>query len=294
MEPWFIYTLLSVLFSGAYTFSQKVATERGYPSTLSNVFSAFVAALSAIFITTVFYDFSGNLKLGIIVASIPGILYMLVAFFRLNSHKYIDSAILFPLYKTFGPIFVLLIGVLVFGERFNFVEWIGIFLSILVPLMLLNKSEEVRQKNLWRGVLLVLLSAFLAAIAAAVNRAGMNIFANVQAFVVFVYIFSASSAVFMYVLDLKKSSKNAIQSTHKLLNIDVVILSIISGVSQFAGFIFMMLAFKAGGPLAIVYTVNSFYILIPIVLSIIIYKEHWNARKAFAIALSVAALWFLR
>ena len=55
----------------------------------------------------------------------------------------------------------------------------------------------------------------------------------------------------------------------------------------------MMLAF-VDGSLGVVYAIQSLYILIPIILSIVIYKEHWNVRKIFAIILSLAALAFLR
>ncbi len=36
------------------------------------------------------------------------------------------------------------------------------------------------------------------------------------------------------------------------------------------------------------------YILIPIVLSIYLYQEHWNARKVIAITLSIVALYLLK
>ncbi len=56
------------------------------------------------------------------------------------------------------------------------------------------------------------------------------------------------------------------------------------------GFFFTLLAFIYGGPLGIVYTINSLYILPPIILAIIFYGEHWNLRKAVAIILSLVAL----
>jgi uncharacterized membrane protein len=56
------------------------------------------------------------------------------------------------------------------------------------------------------------------------------------------------------------------------------------------GFFLTLLAFIYGGPLGIVYTINSLYILLPIILAIIFYGEHWNVRKAVAIILSVLAL----
>ena len=55
----------------------------------------------------------------------------------------------------------------------------------------------------------------------------------------------------------------------------------------------MLFAFSVGGTLAVVQTIHSMYILIPIVLAIIFYNEYWNLQKAAAIVLSVVSLAFL-
>jgi uncharacterized membrane protein len=55
---------------------------------------------------------------------------------------------------------------------------------------------------------------------------------------------------------------------------------------------FIFYAYGNGGTLGVVQTINSMYILIPIVLAIYFYKEHWNAQKMLAVVLSVVALAF--
>jgi len=57
-----------------------------------------------------------------------------------------------------------------------------------------------------------------------------------------------------------------------------------------ASLVFILYAYSVDGTLAIVQTIHSMYILIPIVLSIIFYNEHWNLQKAVAIILSVLSL----
>ncbi len=61
------------------------------------------------------------------------------------------------------------------------------------------------------------------------------------------------------------------------------------GVTQFTAFYLLLLAIN-GGDLSLVYSINAHYILIPIILSIWYYKEHWNTQKVIAIALSLVAL----
>jgi len=65
-------------------------------------------------------------------------------------------------------------------------------------------------------------------------------------------------------------------------------------VVQFASFTTFLYAFAFNGPLAVVYTIHSLYILIPIILSIIFFNEHWNTRKVIAIVASVAAILLMR
>jgi multidrug transporter EmrE-like cation transporter len=44
------------------------------------------------------------------------------------------------------------------------------------------------------------------------------------------------------------------------------------------------------GNLAVAFTINSFSILIPIILSIIFYKDHFDMKKGFVIALSIVSI----
>ena len=70
-------------------------------------------------------------------------------------------------------------------------------------------------------------------------------------------------------------------------------LGFLLGIFMFGFLIFTLLAFK-DGLVSIVFTVQSLYILIPIILSIIIYKEHINTQKIIAIILSIVAIVFFQ
>jgi uncharacterized membrane protein len=291
METWFIYAVASAIFAGLHTFTQKIAVERGYSSALVNAYSTAISATLALGVIMLFYNFNGSWKIGIALGVISGLMHMLGSVARMDSLKYIDTAIFFPLYKTAGPMFAVLLGLLIFGEAFTAREWLGIILGITVPLLLLHKSEDDRQKNLKFGLLLMLVSAMFTATSAGIAKYGVSVFETIFLFVAVSHIFGAISGWLVHVW--QKKSRMYHDAKHKPMDARVILLSTLSGITQFAGFSAMMFAFLDGS-LAVVYTINSFYILIPIVLSIIIYKEHWNMRKALAIALSIAALGFLR
>lgn len=206
--------------------------------------------------------------------------------------RYIDATIFLPLNKFVSPLVALLIGVVVFGELLNPTEWWGIVLGAMVPLLLISASETGRQKNIKKGLVLVVVSATLAAVNAAVNKSGADMFTSVLLFAATAQAFGAVAGSVIY-LYRKKDVANAIAETH-YTDPKLLVLSAFSGVIQAISFGSFMLAFAFGGALAIVYTIHSLYILIPITLAIIFYREHWNARKITAIALSILAVVLMR
>jgi len=60
-----------------------------------------------------------------------------------------------------------------------------------------------------------------------------------------------------------------------------------------ASLLCVLYAYGHGGDLGIVQTIHSLYIVIPILLSVLIYQEHINWNKALAVILSIVALIFL-
>jgi len=286
METWFIYALASAVFAGVHIFSQKVAVERGHSSIINNTGNVLMSAAIAITVVLVFFNFNGDWKYGLLLGLVTGVMHIIGSIFRMDSLKYIDTAIFFPLYKTVGPIFTLILGIIFFSESFSFTEWVGILFGMAVPILLLSRGEKNRQSNLFFGLILMLLSALFTAVAAGISKYAVDVFESIFVFMAVSQTFGAITGVTRYFLSGKKKEAT-------IINKEVIFFSLMGGVLQFLSFSSLLLAFKDGG-LAIIYTVNSFYILIPIVLSVIVYKEHWSIRKSLAIILSITALVFLR
>ena len=287
IHTWFIFALLSALFAGLHAFTQKMAVERGYSSTVINILNTAVSAMLAT--SVVLYLGVGTSKAllyGLFLGALNGAMHMFGSIIRMDGLRYVDTAIFFPLYKTIGPIFTVIFGVLFFKEWFSANEMIGIVLGIVIPLLLIHKSEKTRQANLYKGLLFVVLSALFTAISATVAKFSTGMIGNVFLFVAASHAFGALSGLVSY----KAGSRSNVFKPFK--DKSVIQLGVLGGVLQFATFSCFMFAFK-NGSLAIVYTINSFYILIPIILSIIFYKEHFNLRKALAIGLSILAILFL-
>ena len=289
MELWFIYALASALLAGMHTFSHKVAVEKGYSSTEINTYNTAVSAVLAF--SVFFFEPVSSVSIMFVIALslVAGITHAIGSIVRMDALKYIDTALFFPLYKMIGPIFTTIIGVIFFSELLNKSEWVGVILGILLPLLLISKMEKKRQKNLVLGLILVMVSAALTAAAASVAKYNTVSAGSVFLFIAIAHSFATVTSIVIGKFSKKKSEVKQ-RAKH---DIPFYTVAIGGGLMQFFGFAAMMLAFS-GGSLAIVYTINSFYILIPIVLSVILYKEHMNIRKALAIVLSIVALAFLR
>jgi drug/metabolite transporter (DMT)-like permease len=204
----------------------------------------------------------------------------------MDSLRYIDTTISLPIHKFISPLFVLIIGIVLFNESLNIYEWLGIIAGMFVPLLLINKSENLRQTNLQKGIILITISGLLSALAFAMNKEGTELFSSVILYVAIVQGFMAIIGAILY----KNRRPNKLHADIHIYDPKLLKLVLFGGVIQFISFVSAMLALTFGGALAIVYTIQSLYIIIPIILSVIFFSEHWNAKKVFVIGLSISAI----
>lgn len=284
METWLFYAILSALTGGLYNFTYKVIAQREYDTHLSTIYSyATATLLSGIFcIYTGAFSVSYNVFFISLLFSVINISFFYISVIsRVESMKNIDTVIFFPLYKTFGPIFVTLLSVFYFREALSFQDLIGIMVGITVPLMLITKTENRIQKNLFLWVMLVLLTAVVTSISSSatkmiyVKEGSPEIFLFLSLFIGTLY------SLLAYHFHSKKSHKK--YKREGILKFSVITWFI----HVFAFFTFIK---ALEGNLAVAFTINSFSILIPIILSIIFYGEHFNLKKGIVIVLSIVSV----
>lgn len=155
-------------------------------------------------------------------------------------------------------------------------------------MLLINKTENGRQNNLIAGLALLLLGATISAVAAALNKYSAILWTDVLWLVVFASagVFAGSLLVMWWRRTLVKTLESVYSKSEGVLILLSSLRAVIMCIALGAG----LYAYTQNGTLAIVHTIQSMYILIPIVLSVIFYNEHWNLRKILAIVLSVVAL----
>jgi len=288
MEIWFISAVMGAIFAGLSNFLFKIAASRGYNPEVFSLYGGLAAtiltALVVIFTNPSLFQFSRFAAIMLfagMIASIGGII-------KVYALRHIDSTIYFPLFKLLSPALAIAIGIIWFSEHFSFVEWVGMSIGLTVPLLLITKTENGRQNNLKAGLIMVVLTAFISAIVAAMNKFAID--AEIS---VITGIFYSSFGVLLGTIGTivyKKGVRSLVKHVYTDTNSKLIIYASLRALLINISFAFILYAYAKDGTLGIVQTVHSMYILIPIVLSIIFYNEHWNLRKAIAIVISVLSL----
>lgn len=291
MEIWFLSAIAGAVFAGVSNFFFKIAASRGYNSEIFTFYGGLVSAVS-VGVVAVYLDnsllqfnlFIGAMFFAGMVASLGGIM-------KVYALRHIDSTIYFPLFKLLSPSLAIVFGIVWFGERFSWLEWIGMLIGLTVPLLLITKAENSRQNNLSTGLLFILLTALTSAAAAALNK-----FVIDSGVAVLVGLFYASLGVFIgstLTIVFKKGFWYTLEHIKTDSSAHLIIYGSLRAIFICLSMGFVLFAYSQEGMLAVVQTIHSMYILIPIVLAIVFYGEHWNLQKAVAIVLSVAALGIL-
>jgi drug/metabolite transporter (DMT)-like permease len=290
MEYWFWLAIISALVAGVGSFTHKVAVMRKHDIAVLSVYSSVISGIILFFCTLYFAGFNHFWEISTIVAFVGAVTYLMTLILKIESLKLIDTIVFFPVYKLCGPLFAILLGIVFFKESFSSIEWAGLVLSLCVPLLLITKAENLRQKNLRLGLYLLFTAAVIGSLSIALFKYGTDITNNVWLYLLVSEMFTVVSACLLLAKRHKGFALNFFKTESSPTALKLVL---IMGITQSLAAITIIFAFVEGGTLGIVYTIHSLYILIPIVLSVIFYNEHWNVQKAVAIALSIVAVGLL-
>lgn len=286
MEVYIMYAIASFLISGVLNFVYKIVTQRKYNVSVFNIYSYVVTTIIALgyFLATSSLGFNYNTVLYIaIFAFINALFYLLSIFSRIESLKNIDTVIFFPLYKTIWPIMITIISIFIFWESLTEKESLWIILWILVPLLLITRKENGIQKNLFLWIVLVILTAILTSISSSASKEIMVRELNVPFFV-----FITSFMCLLFSFFTNSFNNRYVNKQKEYYKKSVIKISLLCWVLNFLAFFAFTKSLQWN--FAIAYTINSFSILIPIILSIIFYKEHFNFKKGFVIFLSIISI----
>lgn len=282
----FLWTILSTVLSGVQLFIQKVTAQEKRDSAFSGLMMYTVSGLLAFAVLLSLPEWPAEWFVVSLLGLAAGTIHGLGNFIRIEALKYIDSVLYFPINKVLGPLAVVVGGVWIFGEGLGVREYVGIALSVGVPLLLLSASEHHRQNDLRRGLVFVVASTLLTSISMLLTKQGLLLDPHVWLILCMSQLTGAVSSAAIYL------RRNGSSLAHAPIDRRDVYLGLILGILGFISYVTLLLAVQRGF-ISIVYAIHAHYILIPIVLSVWWYGEHINIRKTAAIILSLLAIGIL-
>lgn len=290
MQLWFWAAVTGMVLAGISNFGFKIAAKKGFDADVfilhSGIVSVVFAGIGLFFIRP-----DGVITLLLVfITVIAGAVAAQGGALKVVALRYIDTTIFFPLFKLLSPFLAVLAGLIIFGERFTALEWFGIALGHLVPLLLINNVENKRQNNLFKGLMLVLLVSGTSALAAALNKYVIDLgmsewealwYSSWGIFIAGLVVISFKFRTLPWHYVIKHTTKDLLQA------------AIFRSVLICASLLCVLYAYGNGGDLGIVQTIYGLYIVIPIVLAVLIYKEHIDWKKVLAVILCIVSLLFL-
>jgi drug/metabolite transporter (DMT)-like permease len=176
--------------------------------------------------------------------------------------------------------------VLFFHDRLSGYQIVGILIAIAVIILLAKESngQDTTRRDIRRGFSLVAVCVVCGAIASISSKfAAMH--TNKMAFIALSYFIGT---LFSFAI------RNRLETeTTEAFRSDAVIIGIIMGLLNFAGF-YAFLSPLAIGPLSIVVSIMGLHFIIPIILSTVIYSEKLTPLRILGILLTTVSVIFLR
>lgn len=284
----FSWTMAAMVLAGIQMFYQRVvAVERrdaAFNGLMMYVFSG-IAGLVLFFALGL--PAPHDLIPVVVIACIAGFMHAIGNYYRMEGLSHVDTVIFFPISKVIGPLLVVLGGVVWFGDALGVREYIGIALSLMVPMLLISGAEHTRQNDLRRGITYMVVSAVLTSGAMLFTKEALSSGAGVLFFLGISQWFGAIASAFLYV---RAGGLQRLRASG--LSRRDLYLGSIAAVLTFVSFYCLMQAVSVG-LVSLVYVIHAHYILIPIVLSVWWYGDHINLRKLVAVCVSFLAIMLL-
>ncbi len=278
---WFLLSIVSCIFSGLNSFISKILSQKKYDTSAFFIYAFFSSTIYFFIYYLIKQNFSFS-YLVFIMGFLSAIFWFCTIYFKIEGLKYIDSIIFFPIYKVFSNILVLIIGIIFFTEFLTIKQSIGFGLGLFVPMLLINKIEFNSQKKFKKGIILCFVVIIAAILTNFVSKSVTKLDLNIDLYIMLTSLFSLILSQFIFK---KKNGQAKTNGNTKTL----LIYGFLSGFCIFIISYTYVYALKYGD-LSIIYMIQSFSILIPIILSIIFYKESINVKKILAIILTIVSL----
>ena len=286
MKVWFLYAILGMFILGISLFIINIISKKGKNK---DIFLLYTNSLGLL-VSTIFLFINGSFSVLknfnlILYAFIVSFFYIISMNFKMTALKYIDGVIFFPISKILPLIILIPIGVYFFKDSLSIFNILGIIISILGNILLIDKAEHKRQKNLKKGIFFSILIAILVIPKAPISKTLTNSYTFSE---IYGYLFVNLFFCFLFSLIKLLLNKKIKMKDFKISKKDFGIF-FINSILGYLAVLFYTLSHE-GASLFVVNIIHSFSIIIVIFLSVIFLKEHINLKKILSIILFITAM----
>ncbi len=280
---WLIYALIATVSVGLVNFIIKILVERGEHKFYFFFFSflfLLISSLISIIFTGQEFSYTADI---IIFSFIFSLLYYIILNTRFISLDNISSADYFINYKSILSLTIIVIGHVIFLEKFRIQDYIGLLIGFIIFYLFYKKEKTSKNINFKKGIKYLLIGVVLAVLLHSISKHMVSQGTHLFSILFFQGLFGILVTVFANIKNLKQEIRDC---PNKLKDI------LLFGLCGTFNTIFLYYIFSAYeiGPIGIVYKIIAYAMFIPIVLSVIFYKEEINTRKFIAIILAVFSI----
>ena len=281
---WFIFAILAAIFSGLNNFLNKVAAEKKFNSKVVtfwfNAFSTLVSFAGFIFFA------KGSIKLdwifwgGVVVVAIGNIVVILN---KIKGLRYLNPGTFF-ISLRFGLVTALfLVEVFGYHSAFTIKSILGLVIGF-VALILLVETKKGNKKQYLVGGAITVGTAIIAMTINNVVRKNVIVM-DYDRYAYYFFMFGLSfllSAILNY---------KVIKSKRIFSNKDgIIFYPFLQAMFNYGAGLAAFMSLEYGANLAILSKTVSYSLFVPIILSIIIYKEKVTVKKLIAFGLTIISL----
>jgi drug/metabolite transporter (DMT)-like permease len=282
---WFVFALLAALFSGLNNFLNKVAAEKKFNSKIVafwfNLFSMVIAFLGFLFyakegikIDLVFWG-------GIIIVAIGNIVVILN---KIKGLKYLNAGTFFVA-SRFGLIGILfLVEFFWYNSLFTMKSVMGLVIGFIALGLLAETKKNKKKQYLIGGAVAVVIVIITMTINNVVRKNVILMDYDRYAYYFFMF---GLSFLFTTIINYKELKSKVIFTNKN----KIIFYPFLQAVFNYGTGLAVFASLEYGANLAILSKTVSYSLFVPIILSIIIYKEKVTIKKLVAFGLTVVSLW---
>ena len=290
MELWFWYAILAALFVGFNNFISKIFADKNINSILIVLGQAMAYTLFWLLHGLYLWaDFAlwGSLPIFIATGCIMGVQFINTRL-RVKILKYLSSSEYFVSFRLSNTVLLILLWTLFFHETIWFYQYIGLIFGSVGIALLFEEDKHFQHSRNWKYAIILLCISI--SCGASIQIIWKFLALNALSFPVLLFyqgiILFCLSIIFSWP-DIQKTCANHIHEKKYW------VLSMIGGVIYYIWSQCNLLAFEYGGNLSIVTKIIAYSLLVPILLSMIFYRERLTIKKGIALIFTIISIYYL-